>query len=463
MWVLGLSSVASFMVVLDMLAVSTSLTAIQHDLGASLAGLEWTVNAYTLSFAVLLMTAAALGERFGRRRMFVFGLGLFAAASAACAVAPSIGALLVARTVQGAGAAAIMPVALALLNAAFPPERRGWATGVYGSVSGLGVVLGPVIGGAVTQGLAWQWVFWVNVPVGLAAIPLVLLRVPAAAPRAIRLDVAGVVMSAAAAFLLTYSLVRPNAAVALVGIAATGLFLWWERRAPAPMLPLRLFRSRAFAAGNAVVFLLNAALTGSIFFTAQYFQVAGGLDPLPAGLRLLPWGIVPLLFAAKVGTLADRYGSRGLVVAGMICHAGGLVWLAMAAGSSYVYMGAALTLNAVGVTLVLPAVTRSVVSSVAPADIGTASGTFSTLRQLGGAFGVAIAGVAFATPPSFAVGYVPAIAAAAVMSFAGVLAALALPGRRPSGATPAEAIPTGVTQAGVTPMVGAVRQYGSVK
>src|SRR5262245_43513468 len=177
-WVLVLTSIASFMVSLDSQVVATALSTIRLDLDASIEQLEWTVNAYTLSFAVLLMTGAALGDRLGRRRMFAVGLGLFAAASAACALAPSVGALVVARTVQGAGAAMIMPLALARLNAGFPPERRGWATGVYGSVTALAVVCGPVLGGAVTQGLAWPWVFWINVPIGLVAIPLVLSRVP---------------------------------------------------------------------------------------------------------------------------------------------------------------------------------------------------------------------------------------------------------------------------------------------
>jgi EmrB/QacA subfamily drug resistance transporter len=393
-----------------------------------LSGLEWTVNAYTLSFAVLLMTAASLGERFGRRRVLAAGLGLFAAASAACALSTDVAVLLIARTVQGAGAAAIMPVALALLNAAFPPERRGWAIGVYGSATATAVLLGPVVGGAITQGLAWQWIFWLNVPIGLAAIPLVLLRVPAAAPRPVRLDVVGVIASAVAAFLLTYSLVRPNVAVALAGLVATGAFVWWERRAPAPMLPLRLFGSRAFSAGNAVIFLLNAGLTGSIFFTAQFFQVSGHLGPLAAGLRLLPWGIAPVLLASRTGALADRWGSRGLVVTGMVLDGLGLLWLALAAGpqASYVDMVGPMALSGIGFSLAIPAVTRSVTGSVAPGDIGIASGTFQTLRQLGGAFGVAIAGVAFGSPATFADGYVAAILSAAALALAAAGAAVLL-------------------------------------
>src|SRR5689334_9503900 len=245
-WVLALSALTSFMVVLDLLVVATALPSIHRDLGASLEDLEWTVNAYTLSFAVLLMTGAALGDRLGRRRVFAAGLVLFAAASAACALAPSVGALVVARTVQGVGAAMIMPLALALLNAAFPPERRGWATGVYGSVTSLAVVLGPVLGGAVTQGLAWPWIFWINVPIALLAAPLVMARVPVSPRSAARIDVAGLLLGGLAATGLVWALVRGNSVgwgraettgAAVLGVAALAAFVAWERRAPAPVPP----------------------------------------------------------------------------------------------------------------------------------------------------------------------------------------------------------------------------------
>src|SRR5256884_1707827 len=211
-WVLALSAVASFMVILDMLVVATALSAIQRDLGASLAGLEWTVNAYTLSFAVLLMTGAALGDRYGRRRMFAAGLALFAAASAGCALATDIGALIAARTVQGAGAAMIMPLALSLLNGAFPPARRGWATGIYGSVTALAAILGPVLGGAITQGIAWPWVFWLNVPIGLVAAVLVLRRIEESRGPAGALDLPGLALAARAAVGVVWGLGRAHGA-----------------------------------------------------------------------------------------------------------------------------------------------------------------------------------------------------------------------------------------------------------
>ena len=449
-WVLGLSALASFMVVLDMLVVATALTTIQQDLGASLADLEWTVNAYVLSFAVLLMTGAAMGDRFGRRRMFVAGLGLFAVASAACALASSVGALIAARTVQGAGAALIMPLALALMNAAFPPERRGWAIGIYGGVTGLAATLGPLIGGAVTQGVAWEWIFWLNVPIGLVAIPLVLARTPEShGPRG-SFDLPGTTLAAAAAGGLVWGLISGNTAgwtsarttvPLVVGAVALALFVVVERRAGTPMLPLRLFGSRSFSAGNAAIFFLNAALTGVIFFTAQFFQTASGDGPLEAGLRLLPFGVMPLVIGPRAGALADRFGERTLILAGTLAVVVGMALMAFAAapGVAYAWLVVPMTLVGVGIALAIPAMTRAVVSRVTPADMAKASGTFSTLRQLGGAFGVAATGAVFAATGShrsaeaFADGYVPVLVAATALAFAATVTGLRLPDRH--GAT----------------------------
>jgi EmrB/QacA subfamily drug resistance transporter len=473
-WALGLASAASFMVVLDLLVVATALSTIRRSLGASVDQLEWTVNAYTLTFAVLLMTAAALGDRFGRRRLFAAGLGLFALASAACALAPGAGWLIAARAVQGAGAALVMPLALALLNAAFPPERRGWALGIFGGVTGLAAVVGPVLGGAITQGIAWQWIFWVNVPVALLAIPLVLTRVKESyGPRA-GLDLPGLVLGTGAAVGLVWGLVRGNAAgwgspevvaAFLGGALLLTAFIAWERRAPAPMLPMRLFGSRAFSAGNAAVFLLNASLTGAVFFMAQFQQTALGQGPLDAGLRLLPWGITPFLLAPRTGALADRVGARPLVVAGLLLQAAGMAWIAVIArpGLAYMTMIAPMVISGLGFTMAIPAVTKSVVGSVAPGDIGKASGAFSALRQLGGAFGVAALVAVFsgfgsyASAAAFSDGFAPAAGLAAALSLAGAVAGLALPRRRPVAAVAslaesavADGVPAPASQASTT-------------
>ncbi len=433
-WALGLASAGSFMVVLDLMVVATALSSIRRDLGASIDQLEWTVNAYTLTFAVLLMTAAALGDRFGRRRLFAAGLGLFAAASAACALAPGIGWLIAARAVQGAGAALVMPLALALLNAAFPPERRGWALGVFGGVTGLAALVGPVLGGAITQGISWPWIFWLNVPVGLLAIRLVLARVEESyGPRA-GLDLPGLALGTGAALGLVWGLVRASTlgwgnlgviAALLGGALLLAAFIAWERRAPAPMLPMRLFGSRAFSAG--------------VFFMAQFQQTGLGQGPLGAGLRLLPWGILPFLVAPRAGALADRIGERPLIVAGLLLQTAAMSWIAAIArpGLAYVTMAAPMVISGFGLALAIPAMTKAVVGSVAPGDIGKASGAFSALRQLGGAFGVAALVAVFSSAGSYAsarafsAGFVPAIGIAAGLSLAGVVAGLALPRRRP--------------------------------
>jgi EmrB/QacA subfamily drug resistance transporter len=447
-WVLGLASLASFIVILDVMVIATALTALRRGLGASLADLEWTVSAYTLSFAVLLMTATAIGDRFGRRQVFAVGLGLFAASSAACALAPNAAALIAARAVQGAGSAAIMPMALALLNAAFPPARRGWAIGIYGGVTALAAVAGPVLGGAVIQGLGWQWIFWCNVPIALAAIPLVLTRI-AEAPRpgGGTVDLPGLLLVTAAALGLVWGLVRGNtagwgSAEVLSTLAGGGLatvaFAAWERRAAHPMIPARLFRSPAFSSGNAAIFAVNASLSGVIFLMPQFQQVVGGQDPLGAGLRLLPWGIAPFLIGPRAGALADRIGVRALVVTGSLLQAAGVAWIAAVAGpgTGYLALVVPMTLVGAGFALAIPAVTRSVTSSVAPADIGPASGAFNTMRQLGGAFGVAIAGAVFAatgsysTPAAFSRGFAAAYGVAAGIALAGAASGTVLPGRR---------------------------------
>jgi EmrB/QacA subfamily drug resistance transporter len=445
-WALALASVASFMVVLDLLVVSTALTTIHRDLGASIGQLEWTVNAYTLAFAVLLMTAAAVGDRFGRRRVFTTGLGVFAAGSAACALAPGVAALIAARTVQGTGAAMVMPLALALLNAAIPPDRRGWAMGIFGSVTALATVVGPVLGGAITQGIAWQWIFWLNVPIGLLAIVLALRHLDESyGPRAV-LDLPGMVLGTGAALGLVWGLVRSSSAgwgsPVVTGTLAAGVvlavaFTGWELRARAPMLPMRLFAIRGFSAGSAAAFLQGAAITGAVFFMAQFEQVGLGHDPLGAGLRLLPWGVAPLLIAPRAGQLSDRIGDRPLVVSGLLLQTAGFAWIASSASPrlAYLAMLPPMVISGAGLGLAIPAVTKAVIGSVPRGDIGKASGSFSTMRQLGSAFGVAILAAVFTSAggytsaAAFSAGFAPAIAAAAGLALAGAIAGLALPGR----------------------------------
>jgi EmrB/QacA subfamily drug resistance transporter len=452
-WVVALTAIGSLMAALDTLVVSTSLSTIRLDLGASVEQLEWTVNAYNLSFAVLLISAAAVGDRYGRRRFYAVGLGLFAAASAACALAPEVGWLIAARAVQGAGAALVLTLGLALLSAAFPPEKRGTAIGLFSAVTGISVAIGPLVGGAIVEGIDWEWIFWLNVPIGLAAIPLVLTRIEESYGGDTGLDLPGLALVSGAAFAIVWGLVRGNAAgwgsLEVVGALAAGLlllaaFVARELRAAEPMLPMRFFRSRAFSAGNAAIFFTFASLFGAVFFFAQMLQTALGYGPLDAGLRLIPWTITFITVAPVVGALADRFGERPLMVGGLTLQALGMGWVALIAdpGLSYSEFVLPAVVAGVGISMAIPAAQNSVVGSFALEDVGKAAGANSMMRELGGVFGVAVAAAVFAGAGSFASadafldGFAPAIAVVAALSLAGALVAIALPGRRRAADTP---------------------------
>jgi EmrB/QacA subfamily drug resistance transporter len=455
-WVLALTSVASLMVALDALVVTTALSTIRTDLGASVASLEWTVNAYNLTFAVLLMTAAALGDRFGRRRLMIAGLGIFVAASAACAVSPSANFLIAARTVQGAGAALVTPLALALLSTAFPPERRAMAMGIFASVTGIAVLGGPMLGGAIAQGIDWRFIFWLNVPIGIVMIPLVLRRTPESLGPRSGVDVPGVALVAGASLGIVWGLVRGNSAgwasaEVLIAFVLGALmllgFVARELRADAPMLPMRLFRSRSFSAGNSATFFMTAALFGTVFFMAQFLQVVSGYGPFGAGLRLLPWTGTLFFVAPIAGSLVGRIGEKPLIVAGLALQAAGMGLIALVASPSVPYgeLIAPLMMAGCGISLALPATQNLVINSVEQDAIGKASGTYNMLRQLGGVFGTAIAVAVFAhaggygSPQAFSDGFVPALGVAAALSLAGALAGVLLPGalRLGRAATPA--------------------------
>jgi EmrB/QacA subfamily drug resistance transporter len=454
-WVMALTSVASFMVALDALVVTTALSTIRVDLGASIEALEWTVNAYNLSFAVLLLTGAALGDRFGRRRMFAAGLGLFVAASIACGLAGSVGWLIAARALQGAGAALVMPLAMALLSAAFPREQRGKALGIFSSVTGLALIAGPVVGGAIAQGLAWQWIFWINLPVGIVLIPLIMRRMRESVGAGSGLDVTGLVLVTAAALSVVWGLMRANSAgwtsLEVIAALATGIllaaaFVAWEQRVRAPMVPMRLFGARAFSSGVAASFLFYASMYGTLFFLPQFLQVAQGHGPFGVGLRLLPWTATLFVFAPIGGGLVNRLGERPLVVAGLVLQAIGMAWIALTAtpGLPYLNLVAPLVLAGAGISLAMPAAQNAVLSAAAPGEIGKASGTFNIARFLGGVFGVAVQGAAFAatgsfgSPQAFSAGFMPAIGLAAALSLMAAVAGMWLPGRRALG--PARAV-----------------------
>jgi EmrB/QacA subfamily drug resistance transporter len=442
-WTFAITSVALFMTTLDNLVVTTALPVIHRDLNASLSGLEWTVNAYTLTFAVFLITGAALGDRFGRRRMLVVGLAIFTAGSAAAALAPSIEALIVARAVQGFGGAIVLPLTLTILSAAVPAEKRGLALGAWGGISGLAVAIGPLVGGAVVQGISWQWIFWLNVPIGLALIPLARLRLQESRGPNDSLDLPGVGLASLGLLGIVWGLVRGNqvgwgsAEIVFALVAGTvvlALFVLWELHTKEPMLPLRFFRNRTFTAANVASLLMFFGMFGSIFLLAQFFQTVQGYSPLQAGLRILPWTAMPIFVAPIAGALSDRIGGRPLMVTGLGLQAAGLAWIAAVSTPTVAYSALVVPfiLSGVGMALYFAPVANVVLSSVRPEEEGQASGANNAIRELGGVFGVAVLASVFAhyggygTGQTFVDGLIPALYVGAGFVAAGALAALGI-------------------------------------
>ncbi|MFG3148252.1 MFS transporter [Streptomyces sp. NPDC048243] len=460
-WALVITSVAGFMAALDNLVVTTALPSIRKDLGGALDDLEWTVSAYTLTFAVLLMFGAALGDRFGRRRLFLVGLGIFTGASAAAAMAPGIDSLIAARAVQGVGAAIMMPLTLTLLTAAVPAARRGMAYGIWGAVNGLAVASGPLIGGSLTEHVSWHWIFWLNVPLGLAVLPLARLRLSESFGNGNPLDFPGTLLASGGLFGIVYGLVRgpaegwtsPFVLTALfAGAALLAGFVLHGSRARNAMLPMRLFRSRAFAGINAASLLMFLGMFGSIFLLSQYMQGVLGYSPTEAGLRMLPWTGMPMLVAPIAGYLSDRVGGRPVVATGLFLQAAGLAYYAsvVAADASYAAQLPALIISGIGMSLYFAPASNLVMSSVRPQEQGIASGANNALREVGGALGIAVMSSIFsaqggyATAQSFIDGLRPALVVGAVVVGLAGLAALAIPSagrpeRAETGGTPAPA------------------------
>jgi EmrB/QacA subfamily drug resistance transporter len=446
-------SMAGFMIGLDATVVTTALPTIHADLHASVSTLGWTVSAYSLAFAALVLTGTALGDLFGRRRVFLAGLALFTLASAACAVSPSAAWLIAARAVQGAGGGIATPLSLVLISEAFPVQRRGAVVGMWGAITGIAVAFGPVIGGAIVQGLAWQWVFWVNVPIGLVLVTLGGRRLSESRGPARRLDPPGLLLATGAIFAVTDALLRgPQAgwhSTEVLGLFAGGAalvaaFLAVEHRADQPMLPLSLFGNSALRASVATRFALFGTIFGCAFLMPQYLQLAHGYSPLRTGLGMLPFTGPLMLVAPMAGRLADRYGERVPILVGFACQAAGfaLLGLTVTASSAYPGLLGPLLLAGVGAALALPAAVAASLRAVPGHQIGLASGVGSTLQNVGGVFGVATATAVFAsagsylTPGDFVHGLRPALLAVSALAAAGALASLAVrtgpPDRHPS-------------------------------
>ena len=456
-WTLAIVSVALFMVTLDNLVVTNALVSIREDLGASLEQLEWTVNAYTLSYAVFLLTAAALGDRLGRRRVFVAGIAIFAVASALAAVAPSTDALIAARALQGLGGAVITPLSLTLLSDAFAAEKRGLALGIWSGVSGLGVALGPVVGGAVVEGFSWQWIFWLNVPIGLALAPAALSMLRESRGPNATLDLPGVALASAGLLGVVFGIVRAGelgwtstTVVASIagGAVLLAAFVAWELRTESPILPMRFFRNRAFAATNGVSLAMFFGTFGSVFLLAQFFQVVQGYSPLEAGLRTLPWTAMPIFVAPVAGILSDRIGSRPLMAAGLALQAAGLAWIAVVTTPTMAYalVVPGFVMAGAGMALVFAPAANAVLSAVRPEEAGQASGATNTVREIGGVLGVAVLATVFtklggfSSPQAYVDGLVPAVWVGAAVLAVGALVALLVPGKERVAAAPVSAV-----------------------
>jgi EmrB/QacA subfamily drug resistance transporter len=446
-WTFAIVSIALFMVVLDNLVVTNALPSIRQDLGATIQQLEWTVNAYTLTYAVLLLTGAALGDRFGRRRMFAAGLGIFTLASAAAAVAPSTSALIAARALQGLGAAIVTPLTLTLLSEAVPEGRRGLAIGAWSGISGLGVALGPVVGGAIVTGISWHWIFWLNVPIGLITLPLALTRLTESHGELRALDLRGLGLASVGLLGVVYGVVHASSAgwtaATVIGPLAIGAvliaaFLAWELRAAEPMLPMSFFRNRAFAATNGVSLAMYFGTFGSVFLLAQFFQVAQHYSALQAGLRILPWTMMPMLIAPIAGLLSDRIGGRPLMTAGLALQGGGLAWLAAVTTPTVAYadLVPGFVMAGAGMALVFAPAANTVLGAVRPKQAGQASGATNAIRELGGVLGVSVLATVFSahggfsSPQAYVDGLIPAVWVGAAVLFAGAFVALLVPNKR---------------------------------
>jgi EmrB/QacA subfamily drug resistance transporter len=452
LWTFLVTGIALFMVALDSLVVTNALPSIRTDLGTGLEGLEWTVNGYTLTFAVCLLLGAALGDRYGRRRMLLIGLAVFTVSSAVAAMASGVEVLIAARVVQGIGAAIVTPLTLTLLAGAVPRERRGLAFGAWSAMSGLAVALGPVIGGAITEGASWQWIFWINVPIGALLLPLAAWKLAESRGPAARLDLPGTALATGGLFGVVLGLVRgnghgwtsPGVLTALVGgTVLLAAFLAWERRSAAPAVPLRMFASRGFSATNVAALAMSFGMFGSVFLLAQFLQSVQGYSPLESGLRTLPWTAMPVLAAPLAGAVSDRVGPHRLLVAGLLLQGAGLAWLAVVTTVEVAYatMIPGFVLAGTGMGLFFAPVARLALGFVEPALEGAASGTSSAVRQLGTVLGVAVlssvfAGAGgFASGQAFVDGLVPALWVGCAVILGGALVGLLIPA--PGRDTPA--------------------------
>lgn len=452
------ASLPMFMATLDNLVMTNALPSIRLDLNASVEELQWFVNAFTLSFASFILMAAALGDRFGRRNVFVIGIVVFTIASVFSALSTEPWMLIASRAVQGFGAAAVMPLSLTLLVGSVEDRFRAVAIGIWGGITGLGVALGPLVGGAVVEGWNWEAIFWLNVPVGIIAVPLALFALPNAFGSKVRADVVGVLLIGLGVLGLVFGIVRGNAAgwgsfevdgSLIAGAVLVAAFIWWENRTATPLLPLRLFRDRSFSVANIIGLTFSFGVFGSIFILIQFLQVVQGYTPLGAGIATMPWTLAPMIVAPLAGIFAGRVGTRLLIIVGLTFQATGIFWLAavMSADVPYTTMLPAFIFAGVGMGLVFAPLSTAVLATMKSADHAKASGTNSTVREIGVALGIAALTAVFVgangtlTPTGYVDAAIPAVFVGAAVLALSALIAFALPAGRAASAAATESAP----------------------
>ncbi|MFB7894242.1 MFS transporter [Microbacterium sp. NPDC056044] len=442
--VVAAASLPMFMATLDNLVMTNALPVLHRDMGASVEELQWFVNAYTLAFAGAILIASALGDRFGRRTLFAIGIAVFGVGSVFAALSTDPGQLIAARALQGLGAAGVMPLSLALLSGAVAPARRALAIGIWGGVSGLGVAVGPLVGGAIMEGWDWQAIFWINVPVAIIAIPLALVVLNNDFGARARIDVPGALLAAAGVLALVHAIVRGNddgwdsfgvIAEIVLGALLIAAFLWWQTRATAPLMPLRLFRDRSFSITNIVGFAFSFGTFGAVFILIQYLQVVQGSTPLEAAVQTTPWTLAPMIVAPIAGILAPRVGTRILLVLGLALQGVALTWITavMSTDLDYPVLIAPFIMAGVGMALVFAPSATALLATLGLIDHAKASGVNSTVRELGVALGTAVMTAIFVSaggellPDLYVDAARPAVFTGAAVLFAATIVALWLP------------------------------------
>ncbi len=466
-WTLGAMCFALFMIMLDNTVVNVALPSIQHDLDASISGLEWTINGYTLSFAVLLATGGRLGDIFGRRRMFLIGVVIFALSSATAGLAQSSTDLVVSRVVQGAGAALMMPATLSIVTDAFPAHERGKAMGTWAGVSALALAVGPVLGGFLTEHVSWRAIFYLNIPVAVGAVAAALFAVRESRDNTVgrEVDYLGVVTLTGALTALILALVEGNAwgwgspeIVALLAGAVLGLaaFVAIELQVKVPMVEFRFFADRNFVGAVVVALIVSFAMLGVFFFLALYMQNILHYSPLEAGVRFLPSTLMIVGIAPVAGRLADRIGPRWLIVAGLLILTGSLYsFTGIAVDSTYLDLLPGFMLLGIGIAMTMSPMTSAAMNAVVVEKAGIASGVLSMFRMVGGSLGIAVTGAIFqgaagtsfeaATRQHFVDGLSEAMLVSAAVALIGAVIAAAAIRAKP------KAISTEAAEAAVNP------------